>query len=80
MSATDVIEEIKHLSRAEQSRVLRFALDLAREHQLSGKDRPLDPDELGELTRRMVEAKDPAQADRLQEEIVRGFYGGKPHA
>jgi hypothetical protein len=80
MSATDVIEEIKHLPHAEQSRVLQFALDLARERQRSDKDRSLDSDELGALTRRMVEAKDPAEADRLQEEVVRGFYGGKPHA
>ena len=73
MSAIDVIEEIKHLSSAEQSRVIQFAYELARERQLSG-------DKLGELTRRMVEAKDPAEADRLQEEIVRGFYGDEPHA
>jgi hypothetical protein len=80
MSATDVIEEIKHLPRAEQSRVLQFAIELAREYQLSGRDRSLDSDELGELTRRMVDAKAPAEADQLQEEIVRGFYGGKAHA
>ncbi|HEY4953218.1 MAG TPA: hypothetical protein VII71_07535 [Verrucomicrobiae bacterium] len=80
MSATDVIEEIKHLPRAEQSRVLQFAIELARKHQLSCKDSSLEPEELGELTRRMVEAKDPVEADRLQEEMVRGFYGGKPHA
>jgi len=80
MSAAQVIEQIKHLPRREQSRVLQFAIELARERHLSGKDLALDPDELGELTRRMVDAKDPAEADRLQEQIVRGFYGGKPHA
>ena len=73
MSAIDVIEEIKHLSSAEQSRVIQFAYELARERQLSG-------DKLGELARCMVEAKDPAEADRLQKEIVRGFYGDEPHA
>ena len=73
MSAVQVIEEIKHLSRAEQSRVIQFAYELARERQLSG-------DKLGALARRMVGAKDPAEADRLQEEIVRGFYGDEPHA
>jgi hypothetical protein len=41
---------------------------------------PLSPEELGELAQRMVEAKDPAEADRLQQEIVRGFYGGELHA
>ena len=79
MTATAVIEEIKHLSPSEQTRVIQFALELARQRQLSG-DRLLNPDELGELTRRMAEAKEPAEADRLQEEIVRGFYGGQSHA
>jgi hypothetical protein len=80
VTAAEVIEEIKHLPREEQSRVIRFAFELARERQASGKDRLLSPDELGELARRMVEAEDPAEADRLQEEIVRGFYGGQSHA
>jgi hypothetical protein len=80
MTATAVIEEIKHLPRAEQSRVIRFALELARERQLSGNSGPLAPDELGELARQMVETKDPAEAGRLQEEIMRGFYGGESHA
>jgi isocitrate/isopropylmalate dehydrogenase len=31
MTATGVIEEIKQLSPAEQSRVIRFAVELARE-------------------------------------------------
>ena len=73
MSANQVIEDIKHLPRAEQSRVIQFAYGLARERQLSG-------DKLGALAKRMVEVKDPAEADRLQEEIVRGFYGDEPHA
>jgi hypothetical protein len=73
MTATAVIEEIEQLPPEEQSRVIQFAIELARKRQLTGT-------ELGELARRMVETKDPAEADRLQEEIVRGFYGGKPHA
>ena len=73
MSANQVIEDIKHLPRAEQARVIQFAFALARESQLSG-------DKLGELAKRMVEAKDPVEAGRLQEEIVRGFYGDEPHA
>jgi hypothetical protein len=35
----------------------------------------LTPEELGDLAKRMVEENDPTEADRLQEEIVRGFYG-----
>jgi hypothetical protein len=73
MTATAVIEEIEQLAPEEQSRVIQFVNDLARKRQLTGK-------ELGELARRMVETKDPAEADRLQEDIVRGFYGGEPHA
>ena len=73
MTASTVIDEIKHLPREEQSRVIRFVNELARKLQLSSE-------ELGELTKQMVEAKTPAEADRLKEEIVRGFYGDAPHA
>ena len=73
MSASQVIEEIKHLPPAEQAEVIQFAYRLARQSQLSGK-------ELGGLAKQMVEAEDPAEAGRLREEIVRGFYGGEPHA
>jgi hypothetical protein len=68
MTATAVIEEIKHLPRAEQSRVLQFAFELARERQLSGK-------ELAGLAQQMADSKDPAEAKKLREEIHRGFYG-----
>ena len=68
MTATGVIEEIKHLPRAEQSRVIQFAFELARERQLSGV-------KLSGLARRMADAKDPAEAQKLREEIHRGFYG-----
>ena len=44
------------------------------------ENRQLSPDELVKLAKQMVEAKDPAEADRLQEEIVRGFYGGQADA
>jgi isocitrate/isopropylmalate dehydrogenase len=68
MTATAVIEEIKQLSRAEQSRVLRFAFELARERQPSGE-------ELAKLAQRMADSSDPAEKKRLREEIHRGFYG-----
>ena len=67
MTAVEIIEEIKRLPREEQSRVIEFA-------RKAGETRPLTPEELGQLAKRMVEAKDPAEADRLQQEIVRGFY------
>ena len=73
MTAAEIIEEIKRLPQNEQTRVIEFA-------RHAGEDRQLTPEELGELAKRMVEAKDPKEADRLQEEIVRGFYGGQSHA
>jgi hypothetical protein len=73
MTATAVIEEIEQLPPEEQSRVIEFALRLARRQQLGGE-------KLGELAKRMVETKDPQVAARLEEEIVQGFYGGRPHA
>jgi hypothetical protein len=73
MTAVEIIEEIKRLPREEQNRVIEFV-------RLAGENPRLSPEELGRLAQRMVEAKDPAEADRLQEEFVRGFYGGPPHA
>ena len=68
MTATGVIEEIKQLSPAEQSRVIRFAVELARERQLSGEI-------LSELAQRMADSDNPAEVQKLREEIHRGFYG-----
>jgi Arc/MetJ-type ribon-helix-helix transcriptional regulator len=68
MTATGVIEQIKHLPREEQSQVIRFALELARDRQLSGA-------ELAGLAERLADAQDPAEAKRLRAEIHRGFYG-----
>ena len=71
MTSVEIIEEIKRLPQDEQARVIEF---------VQKTSRVLPPDELGELARRMVESKDPVEADRLQKEIVRGFYGNQPHA
>jgi isocitrate/isopropylmalate dehydrogenase len=68
MSAAQVIEEIKHLPRAEQSRVLQFAFELARERQSPGK-------QLSELAQRLADSSNPAEVKKLREEIHRGFYG-----
>lgn len=74
MTANAVIEEIKQLPCEEQSHVIQFVRELER------KRRQLAPEALGELARQMAETKDPAEADRLEEELVRGFYGDKSHA
>jgi hypothetical protein len=68
MSAVEVIEQIRQLPDDEQEKVKRFV----RENLEPGQ---LPADELGELTREMVETKDPKEAERLKQEIVRGFYG-----
>lgn len=68
MTAAKVIEEILHLPREEQSRVLDFALELKRKRQLSGN-------ELTALAQRMVDSNDPAEVEKLKLEITRGFYG-----
>jgi hypothetical protein len=72
MTAAEIIEEIRRLPRDERSRVIEFA-------RHAGESRPLSPEDLGQLAKRMVEAKNPAEADRLQAEIERGFYGGDSH-
>jgi hypothetical protein len=72
MTAAEIIEEIQRLPEPDRSRVIEFARRAV--------DRQLSPEELGQLAKRMVEAKDPAEAHRLQEEIERGFYGGQSHA
>ena len=69
MTAAKVIEEIKLLSREEQSRVIDFAFELARNRQLSGR-------ELAALAQRMVDSNDPTEVEKLRAELTRGFYGG----
>lgn len=68
MTATAVIEEIEQLPPEEQSRVIQFAIELARKRQLTGK-------ELATLAQRMVESDDPAEVARLKSDLTRGFYG-----
>jgi recombinational DNA repair protein RecR len=68
MTTNGIIEEIKQLPRMGQSRVIRFAFELARKRQLSG-------DQLAELAQRMADSKDLAETRRLRDEIHRGFYG-----
>ena len=68
MTATAVIEEIQQMPPEEQSRVIQFAIELARTRQLSGK-------ELTALAQRMVESEDPAEVEKLKSALTRGFYG-----
>ena len=63
MTGAEIIHEIDSLPPAELAEVVRY------------KHRPLSGAELTELAQRMVNATDPAEADRLQEALVKGFYG-----
>ena len=68
MTADQIIEDIKSLPRDEQSRVVQFAVELARSRQLSAED-------LVVIAKKMLEANDPAEKKRLEDELTRGFYG-----
>ena len=69
MTAIQIIEEIKRLPSKEKSEVLRALLrSQTSKRQLSGN-------ELVALADQMVATKDPEEADRLEKEILAGFYG-----
>ena len=68
MSALEIIKQIRQLPDDEQEKVKRFIRENLEPGQLSA-------DDLGELTRKMVETTDPKETNRLKEQIVRGFYG-----
>ena len=70
MTAKQIIEAIKRLDPKEQLGVIRFAYQLDAERQLSGS-------ELSKLAARMTETDDAAEAARIRETIVRGFYGSR---
>jgi len=42
---------------------------------LEGQACLLTPEEIGRLSKRLSECKDGAEADRLKDRLVRGFYG-----
>lgn len=73
MNAAAIIDEIKHLPPAEQEQVVDFVQTLATR-------RPWTGEKLTEYERKMVAAKDPAETQRLKEQIVAGFFGDGPDA
>lgn len=73
MTANEIIEEIKRLDPTEQLGVIRFAYQLDAERHLTGS-------ELSSLAERMVKTTDAAEAARIRETIVRGFYGEPQNA
>jgi len=73
VTAVQIIEEIKRLPKEERTRIVEFLRRATEGDQLS-------PEELGKLAKRMVEVNNPEEADKLQGEIVRGFYGSSSGA
>jgi NADH:ubiquinone oxidoreductase subunit E len=69
VTAAQIIEEIKRLPSKQKAEVLGALL---RSQENKGR---LSPDELVALADRMVATKDPEEADRLEKEIIAGFYG-----
>lgn len=73
MTATQIVDEIKRLTPEEQACVVRLVYQLDAERKLSGV-------ELSALAERMVNATDPAEASRIRDAIIRGFYGTEKNA
>jgi hypothetical protein len=69
VTASQIIEEIKQLPSREKAEVLSALL------RSQSNKRQLSSDELVALADRMVATKDPKEADRLEKEILTGFYG-----
>ena len=74
MTTSESIEEIERLPSNEKAHVLNALLRSQTERRM------LSPDELVALADQMVAAKDPEEADRVQKEIVLGFYGHQSNA
>jgi NADH:ubiquinone oxidoreductase subunit E len=69
VTTSEIIEEIERLPSNEKAQVLSALLRSQTEKGM------LSPDELVALADQMVAAKDPEEADRLQKQILAGFYG-----
>ncbi len=67
MTAAQIMHEIDCLPPAEQEKVVRFARQLPSKQPLSGV-------ELTALAQRMVDATDPAAAQSLKADLIKGFY------
>jgi hypothetical protein len=73
MTAVEIISEIEHLPLPEKNRVIQFVRGLDDAGRLSGA-------ELSRMAEKMAMTDDPAEADRIKEEITTGFYGAKDRA
>jgi len=67
VSASEIIEEIKHLSPVEQAQVFSFVRSLSSPEKWT-------PQELSEAAASLVTESDPNRARKLREQIAAGFY------
>jgi hypothetical protein len=72
MTASQIIDEIEGLDAREQDEVIRFAAELAAKRRMTGS-------ELTELAAHLPHLSGP-DAEKLREEVERGFYGTASHA
>lgn len=68
VNAVEIIREIELLPPEQKAKVLEFV-------RASEKKKPLSPKELVELADKLVAAESKEQADALEAEIVKSFYG-----
>jgi hypothetical protein len=74
VTVRQIVDEIAALPLPERAQVCEFVRQLEAGRELSGA-------ELATLASRLAASTDdPNRAKLLREEIVRGFYGGAPHA
>ncbi len=69
VTAGGIIREIEQLPSNEKAEVLSVLL------RSQAKNSRLSPEELVALADQMVAAQDPGEADRLEAQILAGFYG-----
>jgi len=69
VTASQIIEEIERLPSREKAEVLSALL------RSQARKRKLSPEELVALADEMVGTNDPEEANRLEKEILAGFYG-----
>jgi hypothetical protein len=73
VSAAEIMNQIERLPLDEREKLRNYARERLEPGQLPGR-------ELAILIQKMYDATDPAEKKRLEDEIVRGFYGDAPHA
>lgn len=69
VTTAEIVREIERLPSDEKAEVLSVLL------RSQAKNSQLSPDELVALADQMIATKDPAEADRLEAQILAGFYG-----